>query len=104
MYDYMETLKRQRFTAVDRKRGGITAHKILAIGEKEVTIAVPAIISSDGSITVSMGDTSGLQVNDFADYQFSYTIYGGKVNSYQMMFCGKTPPQFIPADGVAYTY
>lgn len=99
MYDYTETLKRQRFTAVDRKRGGITAHKILAIGEKKVTIAVPAIISSDGSITVSMGDTSGLQVGDYLDFQFSYTIHGGRVNNYQMMFCGTTPPQFTPKEG-----
>lgn len=101
--DYVENLKKQRFTAVDRKRGGITAHKILATKDKEVTIAVPPILSSDGSITVSMCDTSGLQVGGYLDFQFSYTIHAGKVNSYQMMFCGTTPSQFVPADEAAYT-
>lgn len=98
MYDYMDNLKKQRFTAVDRQRGGITAHRIISIRGKEVTIEVPPILSNTESITVSVGDTSGLQVNDFIDCQFSYTIHAGKVNSYQMMFCGKTPPQFIPKE------
>ena len=46
-----------------------------------------------------MNDTSGLQVGDYLDFQFSYTIHGGRVNNYQMMFCGTTPPQFIPKEG-----
>lgn len=96
MQDY---IKEQRFTAVDRKRGGVTVHKILAIKGKEVTIAVPAIISGDGSITVSMGDTSGLQVGTYLDFQFSYTAYHGKVNDYRCQYLGETPPQFIPKEG-----
>lgn len=103
MYDYAENLKRQRFLKIDRQRAGISAHKILAIDGNKVKIAVKPILSNDGSITVPMSDTSGLKVNDFIDCQFSYTIHGGKVNSYQIMFCGKTPSQFVPADGEAYT-
>lgn len=99
MYDYMENLKKQRFLKIDRQRAGITAHRILKIYENKVDIAVKPILSKTGSITVPMNDTSGLQVGDYLDFQFSYTIHAGKVNSYQMMFCGKTPPQFIPKEG-----
>ena len=98
MYDYMETLKKQRFLKIDRQRAGITAHRILKIYENKVDIAVKPILSKTGSITVPMNDTSGLQVGDYLDFQFSYTIHGGRVNNYQMMFCGKTPPQFIPKE------
>ena len=93
MYDYMENLKKQRFLKIDRQRAGITAHRILKIYENKVDIAVKPILSKTGSITVPMNDTSGLQVGDYLDFQFSYTIHGGRVNNYQMMFCGKTPPQ-----------
>jgi hypothetical protein len=98
MYDYMENLKKQRFLKIDRQRAGITAHRILKIYENKVDIAVKPILSKTGSITVPMNDTSGLQVGDYLDFQFSYTIHGGRVNNYQMMFCGKTPPQFIPKE------
>lgn len=98
MYDYMENLKKQRFTAVDRQRGGITAHRIISIRGKEVTIEVPPILSNTGSITVSMGDTSGLQVGGYLDFQFSYTAYHGKVNDYRCSYLGATPPQFIPKE------
>lgn len=97
--DYMECLKKQRFTAVERRRGGITAHKILAIGEKEVTIEVPSILSNDGSITVPMSDTSGLRVGGYLDFQFSYTAYHGKVNDYRCLCLGETPAAFIPKEG-----
>ncbi len=99
MYDYMENLKKQRFLKIDRQRAGITAHKILKIDGNKVDIAVKPILSKTGSITVPMNDTSGLQVGDYLDFQFSYTIHGGRVNNYQMMFCGTTPPQFIPKEG-----
>ncbi len=99
MYDYMENLKKQRFLKIDRQRAGITAHRILKIYENKVDIAVKPILSKTGSITVPMNDTSGLQVGDYLDFQFSYTIHGGRVNNYQMMFCGTTPPQFIPKEG-----
>ena len=99
MYDYMENLKKQRFLKIDRQRAGITAHRILKICENKVDIAVNPILSKTGSITVPMNDTSGLQVGDYLDFQFSYTIHGGRVNNYQMMFCGTTPPQFIPKEG-----
>lgn len=99
MYDYIENLKRQRFTAVDRKQEGITAHKIHAIGEKEVTIEVPPILSKTGNITFPMSDTSSLQIGDFLDFRFSYIAYHGKVNDYRCQYLGKTPPQFIPKEG-----
>ena len=99
MYDYMENLKKQRFLKIDRQRAGITAHRILKIYENKVDIAVKPILSKTGSITVPMNDTSGLQVGDYLDFQFSYTIHGGRVNNSQMMFCGTTPPQFIPKEG-----
>ena len=99
MYDYMDNLKKHLFTAVDRQRGGITSQKILKIDGNKVDIAVKPILSKTGSITVPMNDTSGLQVGDYLDFQFSYTIHGGRVNNYQMMFCGTTPPQFIPKEG-----
>ena len=99
MYDYMENLKKQRFLKIDRQRAGITAHRILKIDGNKVDIAVKPILSKTGSITVPMSDTSGLQVGDYLDFQFSYTIHGGRVNNYQMMFCGTTPPQFIPKEG-----
>ena len=99
MYYYMENLKKQRFLKIDRQRAGITAHRILKIYENKVDIAVKPILSKTGSITVPMNDTSGLQVGDYLDFQFSYTIHGGRVNNYQMMFCGTTPPQFIPKEG-----
>ena len=91
-------MKKQRFLKIDRQRAGITAHRILKIYENKVDIAVKPILSKTGSITVPMNDTSGLQVGDYLDFQFSYTIHGGRVNNYQMMFCGKTPPQFIPKE------
>ena len=96
MQDY---LKEQRFTAVDRRRGGIAAYQILAVKGKEVTIAVPPILSNDGSITVPMNDTSGLNVGSYLDFQFSYTIHNGKVNSYQTRCLGETPAAFVPKEG-----
>ena len=99
MYDYMENLKKQRFLKIDRQRAGITAHRILKIDGNKVDIAVKPILSKTGSITVPMSDTSGLRVGGYLDFQFSYTIHGGRVNNYQMMFCGTTPPQFIPKEG-----
>ena len=98
MYDYVDNLKKQRFTAVDRQRGGITSHKILKIDGNKVDIAVKPILSNTGSITVSMGDTSGLQVGGYLDFQFSYTAYHGKVNDYRCLYLGATPPQFIPKE------
>lgn len=104
MYDYMENLKKQRFSMLDRQRAGITAHKILKIDGNKVDIAVNPILSQTGSITVPMSDTSSLQVGDYLDFKFSYTAHKGKVSSYQMMLCGTTPEHFVPADGAAYTY
>ena len=96
MQDY---IKKQRYTAVDRKQGSITTHKILAVKGKEVTIAVPPILSNDGSITVHMNDTSGLKVGSYLDFQFSYTIHNGKVNDYRCLCLGETPAAFIPKEG-----
>lgn len=99
MYDYAENLRKQRFLKIDRQRAGISTHRVLAIDGNEIKIAVKPILSKTGSITVPMNDTSGLRVGDYLDFQFSYTIHGGRVNNYQMMFCGTTPPQFIPKEG-----
>lgn len=96
MQDY---IKKQRYIAVDRKQGSITTHKILAVKGKEVTIAVPPILSNDGSITVPMNDTSGLKVGSYLDFQFSYTIHNGKVNDYRCLCLGETPAAFIPKEG-----
>lgn len=96
MFDYIENLKKQSLTVIDRQRNGITSHRILKLGEKEVTIEVPPILSKTGSITFSISDTSGLQVGDYLDYQFSYTAHGGRTSSYQANYLGLTPPQFRP--------
>ena len=95
MDDY---IKRQRYTKVDRQRGGITSHRILEIRGNNLIITAPAAIAKDGKISVPVSDTSGFKIGDYLDFQFSYTIHGGRVNNYQMMFCGKTPPQFIPKE------
>ena len=99
MYDYMENLKKQRFLKIDRQRAGITAHRILKIDGNKVDIAVKPILSKTGSITVPMSDTSGLQVGDYLDFQFSYTAYHGKVNDYRCLCLGETPAAFIPKEG-----
>lgn len=99
MYDYMENLKKQRFLKIDRQRAEITAHRILKIDGNKVDIAVKPILSKTGSITVPMSDTSGLQVGTYLDFQFSYTVYHGKVNDYRCQYLGETPPQFIPKEG-----
>lgn len=102
MYDYMENLKKQRFLKIDRQRAGITAHRILKIYENKVDIAVKPILSKTGSITVPMNDTSGLQVGDYLDFQFSYTIHGGRANGYSCRYLGETPSEFCPTDGAPY--
>lgn len=91
-------LKKQRFTKANRQLSGITAHKILEIGKETVTIAVPMILSDTGSVSVPMRETSGLQVGNFLDFQFSYTVYNGKVNDYRCQYLGETPPQFVPSE------
>lgn len=98
MYDYAENLRKQRFLKIDRQRAGITAHKILKIDGNKVDIAVKPILSKTGSITVPMNDTSGLQVGSYLDFQFSYTVYNGKVNDYRCQYLGETPPQFVPSE------
>ena len=91
-------LKKQRFTKANRQLSGITAHKILEIGKETVTIAVPMILSATGSVSIPMGETSGLQVGNFLDFQFSYTVRNGKVNDYRCQYLGETPPQFVPSE------
>lgn len=99
MYDYVENLKKQRFLKINRQRAGISAHKILAIDGDKVDIAVKPILSKTGSITVPINDTSGLQVGNFLDFLFSYTVHNGKVNDYRCQYLGETPPQFVPNEG-----
>lgn len=45
MDDY---IKRQRYTKVDRQRGGITSHRILEIRGNNLIITAPAAIAKDG--------------------------------------------------------
>lgn len=96
MQDY---IKNQRFTKIDRQRGGITAHKVLEVKGDNVIIGVPHVLSKDGSISVAMADTSDIKPGIYLDFQFAYTVRNGRANSYQARFLGETPPQFIPKEG-----
>lgn len=96
MEDYV---KNQRFTKVDRCRGGITVHKVLEVKGDNVIIGVPHVLSKDGSISVAMADTSDIKPGIYLDFQFAYTVRNGRANSYQARFLGETPPQFIPKEG-----
>lgn len=96
MEDYV---KNQRFTKVDRQRGGITVHKVLEVKGDNVIIGVPHVLSKDGSISVAMADTSDIKPGIYLDFQFAYTVRNGRANSYQARFLGETPPQFIPKEG-----
>ena len=100
MDDY---IKRQRYTKVDRQRGGITSHRILEIRGNNLIIGAPKALSKDEKISVPVSDTSSFKTGDYLDFQFCYTLTDGKPSSYQTRFLGKTPPQFIPADGETYT-
>ncbi len=97
MQDY---IKNQRFTKIDRQRGGITAHKVLEVKGDNVIIGVPHVLSKDGSISVAMSDTSGIKPGTYLDFQFAYTISDGKANSYQARFLGETPLRFIPEEEI----
>lgn len=100
MDDY---IKRQRYTKVDRQRGGITSHRILEIRGNNLIIGAPKALSTDEKISVPVSDTSGFKIGDYLDFVFCYTLTDGRTSSYQTRFLGKTPPQFIPADGETYT-
>lgn len=95
MDDY---IKRQRFTKIDRQRGGVTAHKILEIKDGRLIIGAPKALSADEKISVPVSDTSSFKTGDYLDFVFCYTLTDGKTSSYQTRFLGKTPPQFIPKE------
>lgn len=91
-----------RFTKVDRCRGGVSAHKVLAKSDNSVTVGVSKVLSHEGKATLNMSDTSDIKAGDYLDFAFSYTISGGRANGYSCRYLGKTPDQFVPADGAPY--
>ena len=99
MEDYV---KNQRFTKVDRCRSGISSHKVLAKSDNSVTVGASRVISSEEKVNLNMTDTSNIEVGDYLDFQFSYTVSGGRANGYSCRYLGKTPDQFVPADGAPY--
>ena len=103
MYDYMENLKKQRFTVTDRQMRGITSHKVLAVNGNNVIIGVPPVLSKNGKISVVMSDTSNIEPGVCLDFQFSYTLRNGMANSYQARFLGVTPSGFSPKGRATYT-
>ena len=100
MEDYV---KNQRFTKVDRYRGGVSAHRVLEKTDRSVTVGVSKVLSREGKVTLNMSDTSDIKIGDYLDFVFSYTISGRRANGYSCRYLGKTPDQFIPADGALYT-
>lgn len=103
MYDYMENLKKQRFTVTDRQMRGITSHKVLEVNGNNVIIGVPPVLSKNGKISVVMSDTSNIEPGVCLDFQFSYTLRNGMANSYQARFLGVTPSGFSPKGRATYT-
>lgn len=103
MYDYVENLKKCRFTVTDREMGGITSHKVLAVNGNNVIIGVPPVLSKNGKISVVMSDTSGIEPGICLDFQFAYTVRNGTANSYQTRFLGVTPSGFSPKGRATYT-
>lgn len=101
--DYVENLKKQRFTAVDRQMRGITSHKVLAVNGNNVIIGVPPVLSKNGKISVVMSDTSNIEPGVCLDFQFSYTLRNDMANSYQARFLGVTPSGFSPKGRATYT-
>lgn len=99
MEDYV---KNQRFTKVDRCRGGVSAHKVLAKSDNSVTVGVSKVLSREGKVTLNMSDTSDIKIGDYLDFVFSYTISGGRANGYSCRYLGKTPSEFCPTDGAPY--
>lgn len=91
-----------RFTKVDRCRGGVSAHKVLAKSDNSVTVGVSKVLSHEGKVTLNISDTSDIKTGDYLDFVFSYTISGGRANGYSCRYLGKTPDQFVPADGAPY--
>ena len=89
MEDYV---KNQRFTKVDRCRGGVSAHKVLAKSDNSVTVGVSKVLSHEGKVTLNMSDTSDIKTGDYLDFVFSYTISGGRAN-------GHTHSNFIRVGG-----
>ena len=100
MEDYV---KNQRFTKVDRCRGGVSAHRVLEKTDRSVTVGVSKVLSHEGKVTLNMSDTSNIEAGDYLDFQFRYTVSGGQANGYSCRYLGKTPDQFIPADSALYT-
>ena len=49
MEDYV---KNQRFTKIDRCRGGVSAHKVLAKSDNSVTVGVSKVLSHEGKVTL----------------------------------------------------
>lgn len=103
MYDYMENLKKHRFTAIDREMRGITSHKVLEIKGNNLIIGVPSVLSKDGRIPIATSDTSNIEPGTCLDFQFSYSITNGQANSYQARFLGVTPSGFSPKGRATYT-
>ena len=99
MEDYV---KNQRFTKVDRCRGGVSAHKVLAKSDNSVTVGVSKVLSHEGKVTLNMSDTSDIKAGDYLDFVFSYTISGGRANGYSCRYLGRTPSEFRPTDGALY--
>lgn len=103
MYDHVNSLKRNRFTAVDREMKGITSHRVIEVRENSLIIGVPAVLAEDGRISIPMSDTSDIKPGTCLDFQFTYTITNGKANSYQAILLGKTPTGFLSKGRATYT-
>ena len=92
----------QRFTKIDRCRGGVSAHRVLEKTDRSVTVGVSKVLSHEGKVTLNMSDTSDIKAGDYLDFVFSYTISGGRANGYSCRYLGKTPSEFCPTDGAPY--
>lgn len=91
-----------RFTKVDRCRGGVSAHRVLEKTDHSVTVGVSKVLSHEGKVTLNMSDTSNIEAGDYLDFQFRYTVSGGRANGYSCRYLGETPDQFRPTDGAPY--
>lgn len=89
-------------TTVDRHMGGISAHRILEILQKEnnngyILICGCSPRISGGRLKVETGHKD-FRPGDYIDLKLSYTVYNGAIDSYNALIIGKTPSQFVPQD------
>ena len=84
-------------TKITRYRNNVKAHKILAIEGNKLIFRPQNGADKTTNIEVSNG--KNYSVGEYIDLIVGFNRCNGRITSYRIRFVGKTPDEFVPANG-----